>query len=848
MTSIIVKFRTAYFLIQEESFAQKPACLRAGLYNHLRMDIKMTFLDVTAINAGLVTPGKLNLLEYHMVFVETLPSLSLGSSGTLEENSERNIPLRPRESYIPYPLIRQLVFRPTSPISSIKSSIRLQTRDFTFITFNFETETQAREAFELIRYRGCRLSSLDKLYAFSYKPLKPERKFNGWDLYNHRAEYRRQGISDKLPDRGWRVSSINQDYTFSATYPQLLVVPSSISDNVLKYASAHRSRARIPVLSYLHPVNNCSITRSSQPLTGITRKRNLQDERLVAACFAAAYLSPSTSQTEISAYPEPGPSEIEREEDDMTATTRVCYDLKIGKQIVYGAQQFNLIVDARPTLNAAAMQLVGKGSENMDFYKCAKKAYLYIANIHVMRKSLDAIFKALQDADISPLSPNRELLNSSGWLEHIRGILDGSALIARQVAIHHSHVLIHCSDGWDRTSQLSALSQLMLDPFYRTFEGFIVLIEKEWLSFGHMFQKRSGPLGHEDWYKIQNDSVIGVTHQPAELDGVAEGDKLLRNVVSSTRRFFNKQANPNEITSDDDIDLSAGGSKSTVSNISGTELNQLSPIFHQFLDATQQMVRQSPTRFEFNERFLRRLFYHSYSCQYGTFLCNSEKERKDCRLSERTRSVWDYFLSKREMFTNKDFDPTIDDKSPGKERLVFPEVEDIRWWFQLFGRTDEEMNGTKASVDNYEIIDTYDELGNTPRFQTRENIDQARLVSDSKTTMDGYLKANHFGRPHSPRNAEKKQNKLQRHPSDLADSISASSIACQSVFPNTKIAADALTPGAADLTNHIQSNRITETLNTFENRFRSLDPKSTDNNKEYLSTSPRAPNNLRHLH
>lgn len=41
VTSIIVKFRTAYFLIQEESFAQKPACLRAGLYNHLRMDIKM---------------------------------------------------------------------------------------------------------------------------------------------------------------------------------------------------------------------------------------------------------------------------------------------------------------------------------------------------------------------------------------------------------------------------------------------------------------------------------------------------------------------------------------------------------------------------------------------------------------------------------------------------------------------------------------------------------------------------------------------------------------------------------------------------------------------------------------
>jgi hypothetical protein len=57
-------------------------------------------------------------------------------------------------------------------------------------------------------------------------------------------------------------------------------------------------------------------------------------------------------------------------------------------------------------------------------------------------------------------------------------------------------VVVHCSDGWDRTSQIVALAQIMLDPYYRTIEGFIVLIEKDWLSFGHQFALRSGHDGY----------------------------------------------------------------------------------------------------------------------------------------------------------------------------------------------------------------------------------------------------------------------------------------------------------------------------------------------------------------
>lgn len=63
-------------------------------------------------------------------------------------------------------------------------------------------------------------------------------------------------------------------------------------------------------------------------------------------------------------------------------------------------------------------------------------------------------------------------------------VLQAAAKIARLIDKKKSSVLVHCSDGWDRTTQLVALAQVILDPYYRTIEGFEVLIEKEWLAFG----------------------------------------------------------------------------------------------------------------------------------------------------------------------------------------------------------------------------------------------------------------------------------------------------------------------------------------------------------------------------
>lgn len=54
--------------------------------------------------------------------------------------------------------------------------------------------------------------------------------------------------------------------------------------------------------------------------------------------------------------------------------------------------------------------------------------------------------------------------------------------------------------------------------------------------------------------------------------------------------------------------------------------------------------------------------------------------------------MWGYIRSRREQFLNPKYDAVVDDNVRGKERLIFPRTDEIRWWSEVFGRTEEEMN------------------------------------------------------------------------------------------------------------------------------------------------------------
>ena len=59
-------------------------------------------------------------------------------------------------------------------------------------------------------------------------------------------------------------------------------------------------------------------------------------------------------------------------------------------------------------------------------------------------------------------------LEGTQWLQYISQLLLTSMEVVEVVEEEGRPVLVHCSDGWDRTTQVVSLAEILMDPHYRT--------------------------------------------------------------------------------------------------------------------------------------------------------------------------------------------------------------------------------------------------------------------------------------------------------------------------------------------------------------------------------------------
>ncbi|XP_069470938.1 phosphatidylinositol-3,5-bisphosphate 3-phosphatase MTMR4 isoform X2 [Ambystoma mexicanum] len=291
----------------------------------------------------------------------------------------------------------------------------------------------------------------------------------------------------------WRVSEINSNYKLCTSYPQKLLVPVWITDKELENVASFRSWKRIPVVVYRHQKNGAVIARCSQPEISWWGWRNADDEYLVTSIAKACALNPGgkiSSGNSCKGVGEgngtKGGGEGSNNVDtDFDASLTTCTNLESG-----GAPQKLLILDARSYTAAVANRAKGGGCECEEYYPNCEVVFMGMANIHSIRNSfhyLRAVCSQMPD-------PGNWLsaLESTKWLQHLSIMLKAATLVSNAVDHEGRPVLVHCSDGWDRTPQIVSLAKILVDPYYRTLEGFQVLVETDWLDYGHKFGDRCG--------------------------------------------------------------------------------------------------------------------------------------------------------------------------------------------------------------------------------------------------------------------------------------------------------------------------------------------------------------------
>ncbi|CAL1534854.1 unnamed protein product [Lymnaea stagnalis] len=432
-----------------------------------------------------------------------------------------------RHSFINIPLMM------VSDLLVIEAAKRLRVgcKDGATYSCTFATAEDCNQCTSLLRERTGQPTTAKKLFAYTFYRLVQQKEKSTGQLsvsevqqislcqpgddkfsYTFGKEVTRLGF-DTSRKKIWRMSSANERYEFCATYPKDHILPATYEDDKLKSSLDFRAMKRFPSVVWRDKSSGVVLIRSSQPLSsflGLSYFHNPADvallEDIVQACNKD-YLA-AEEQTRVGkALLEQGEtlSAIQSRGMGGNCQTNSCNEEVSLSSMLNDTVNWEIendpevdddtrtarklaIVDCRSLAGVWGNSFKGGGTEDEVVYKC-NIIHLDLANIHTVRDSFNKLRTLCHSYVEGTYYKN---LSGSMWLTYISALLRGANMVVELMHVKKRPVLVHCSDGWDRTSQIVSLSEVMMDPYYRTFEGFQVVVEREWLHFGHKFAERGG--------------------------------------------------------------------------------------------------------------------------------------------------------------------------------------------------------------------------------------------------------------------------------------------------------------------------------------------------------------------
>jgi hypothetical protein len=361
-----------------------------------------------------------------------------------------------------------------------------------------------------------------------------------WTAYDPRREFSRQ----KLPQQFMLDETFNASFAVVPTYPAAIVVPSQSNTEVLKAAALRRVNGRLEALTYyFHRTGGC-IVRCSQPTT----VRDTLSRWTSTLAAGAGVSGPPAPDGLLQLYRDAIASRAVETIDlrdrlaafanvfkggGYSAASEFCAMHNIHAVRKSFAQLCDLLqrnaaelATKAPPLGASLdpetvpgeSQVFGPAATVADANKAIMRTNWLEMIVVLLQTALAVARKVAGVSDLTGASvalPGGRMLLGGVAAGVARSFEESSALLRsggghadvdggveqppagidlcspRQARV----VVVHCSDGWDRTSQVCAVSQVLLDPYFRTIEGFCVLIEKEFVSFGHPFALRNEHCG-----------------------------------------------------------------------------------------------------------------------------------------------------------------------------------------------------------------------------------------------------------------------------------------------------------------------------------------------------------------
>uniref|UniRef100_A0A4W5RBF6 SET binding factor 1 n=1 Tax=Hucho hucho TaxID=62062 RepID=A0A4W5RBF6_9TELE len=319
-------------------------------------------------------------------------------------------------------------------------------------------------------------------------------------------DYQRLGLGTlsnsltRSKNEPFRISTVNRMYTVCRSYPGLLIVPQSIPDSTIQRISRCYRQNRFPVVCWRSSRTKAVLLRSAglhaKGVVGFFKSPNAPNgvfikgmTGVVGLCLGIikhAKLLQSQLQLEVYIHL--------RKWGSIRGSGRLsAYNPEVGNR---------LSSKESPQPNGGPSEALFLRQQRAYLYIIGDKAQLKVTDsfqqwevvpievcdVRQVKNSFKKLIKACVPSS-EPIMTFHRCLEESEWMCLLHRVLQVSVLVV-ELLDTGSSVMVSLEDGWDVTTQVVSLVQLLSDPYYRTFDGFRLLVEKEWLSFGHRFSHR----------------------------------------------------------------------------------------------------------------------------------------------------------------------------------------------------------------------------------------------------------------------------------------------------------------------------------------------------------------------